>query len=215
MGVARGVSAAIVMFLPFLAWVGWRLFGDSRLKRLPHCAPILERLEKLRIVLHRTESGRDLFQIAALYWKKEADRLFGVEMHPGVWSREAPVHREGKGRPIRFHDARQSLDAVFEIVRGAADPKIPTWRCTKEARDVKSKNALSKNRYWHQFRCYLARKLNQDTIGPWATRPARIERARGQYLPAVRIRDVEREAAVRERLGCIGHPIAGRFRWAD
>ena len=116
-GVALSVSPAIVMFLPFLAWIGRRLLSDSRLKRLPHCAPILERLEEFQIVLHRTESGCDLFQIAALYWKEEADRLFGVEMHPGVWSREAPVHCEGKGCPVRFHNACQSLDAVFEIVR--------------------------------------------------------------------------------------------------
>lgn len=191
-GVALGIGTAIVMFLPFPAWIGRRLLSDSRLKRLPHCTPILERLEEFRIVLHRTESGRDLFQIAALYWKKEADRLFGVEMHPRVWSRETPVHCEGKGCPICFHNACQSLDAVFEIVRGTADPEIPAGQCTKEAGDVKGKNALSENRYRHQFRCCLARKLNQDTIGPGVARPARIERARGQYLPAVRIRDVER-----------------------
>ena len=209
------VDAAIIMLLPLVGRSPRRLARHPQHEGVASLAPFLKTVEQAGLGVDRRHRGLDVVEQRALHRKEKTDRLAGVEMNPVVRPGKTPVHGEGERRPVGLDHAGQRIDRILRLVRRTADPQIPSWRRAEDAGDVEGEDALPEQR-----RCDIRDRpfrirSDRDGAGVGLTVPEGLEGAGVQQFPAMRIGDVERQAAVGEGFRCCVHPVAPRRRRPD
>ena len=134
---------------------------------------------------------------------------------PLAGPREAPIHREGEratNRSRRWPTAERCRPWPGWANR---PPRGSSPRACERCLDMKGDHALAEQRNRHAFRLCIRFRPDGDCISAGIAVPHRIEGARAQHFPTVRIGDVERQAAIGEGLRRVVHPGPGRRRRPD
>ena len=210
--VLHGQAAVVALLPPHLGFgcvLDHQTVGEIPALQAPLLMLGLER----GVARQAPDLGLGGLQHAALHREHEAERLAFLEADPVIGAGEAPVHREGVRRPVGFDHAAQGIDAVLRLVRRSADEQVPARLGAEQPVHVEGQDAVAEDA--GRPRMQAGGAADVDGLGSAAAVPARTEGAGREELPAVGIRNVERETAVGERVAGLVHPGSCRRRRAQ
>src|SRR5262249_49677779 len=152
-------------------------------------------------------SGSTPFEASAFDRKDMTIRFPLLEPYLCVRAREEPVHRKAIVRPIRLDDARQRGDAIFRPIDWAGDEQIEARLGAGQTWKMEGQHAVPEVAYRRRLRAEIG--LDIDRLFCPTAVPTRGKAGWAQQLPAMGIRDIERQAAVGEALVSIHSRSSG------